>query len=101
MDPLDWTHQWENYEMMMYVETDAEPGIWMQVSRKHTESGAESWEVIYDRKIADLLDAIPGVFGSESWQEAMLRQHLNSNPQLVNDEKSYLHTVLAEERHDV
>lgn len=87
--------------MMMYVETDTDPGIWMQVSRKRTESGAESWEVIYDRKIADLLDDIPGGFGSESWQEAMLRQHLTSHPQLVNDEKSYLQTLLAEERPDV
>lgn len=97
MDPLDWTHQWENFEMMMYVEAGDDAGIRMQVARKTAESAAESWEVLYDRKVADVPDDVQGTYGSEAWEEAVLRQHLNTHPQLVNEEKAYLASILAKE----
>jgi hypothetical protein len=95
-DPLDWLHQWDDFEMMMYARTEQEgdPGIFMQVSRKVVQDGAEEWEIIYDRKLADLFE-VAAEPGTDDWQEQILRQYLNAHPTLVNDEKQYLEQYLA------
>ena len=95
-DPLDWIHQWDDYEMMMYALPEDEPGIYMQVSQKTVRSGAEEWEIIYDRRIADLWSDASEVPGSDDWQEQVLRHHLNEHPELVAEEKAYLQRWLAE-----
>ena len=96
MDPLDWVHQWDNYEMVMYVRNDdGEQGIFMQVLEKHLQDGAEEWNIVYDRQIADLDPNVPGEPGSEAWEEKQLREHLNRNPQLVTEEKNYLKSYLG------
>ena len=90
-DPLDWIHQWDDYEMMLYARDTAEgdPGIFMQVSRKTNVGGAEEWEIVYDRKLDDLfaVDAEPG---TDEWRKKILRTYLNDHPNLVADEKRYL-----------
>lgn len=96
-DPLDWLHQWDDFEMMMYALHEGIPGIFMQVSRRTMRQGAEEWEIIYDRKIADLGDAATETPGTDAWQEQVLRHHLNQHPDLVPDEKAYLHQFLAGE----
>lgn len=96
-DPLDWLHQWDDYEMMMYAraEVDDEPGIYMQVSRRTMRAGAEEWQTIYDRKISDLPTDVDAPVGTEAWEESVLRNHLNEHPKLVNDEKDYLNQFLS------
>ncbi|MCL6625150.1 hypothetical protein [Alicyclobacillus shizuokensis] len=94
MDPLDWTHQWDDYEMMMYVCDDPdEEGIRMQVSRRQHRDGAEEWELLYDRKLADLPSRPPQTEHPkerEDWEESLLRTHLHEHPHLVDEEKRYL-----------
>jgi hypothetical protein len=96
-DPLDWLHQWDSYEMMMYALHEETPGIFMQVSRKQMQSGAEEWEILYDRKIADVCDDATAPPGSDDWQEHVLRHYLNDHPELVADEKGYLQMWLNNE----
>ena len=96
MDPLDWTHQWDDYEMMMYARSDAEEqGIFIQVARRVQRFGAEEWEILYERRLADPAggptDATPG---TEVWEEQVLRSYLHLHPQMVNDEKTYLEQYL-------
>jgi hypothetical protein len=95
-DPLDWIHQWDDYEMMMYAlpPDEGEPGIYMQVSRKQLRDGAEEWDILYDRKIGDL-PQVEAPRGSELWHEQVLRRYLHAHPQLVADEKLYLAQFLA------
>lgn len=91
MDMLDWVHQWDDYEMFMYVRNDEdEKGIYMQVSRREKQQGAEQWDIVYDRKISDLLSGIEEPVGTDAWEERMLRTFLHQNPELVNHEKAYL-----------
>ncbi|MCL6632416.1 MAG: hypothetical protein K6T63_07250 [Alicyclobacillus herbarius] len=94
MDPLDWTHQWDDYEMMMYACTDpGEEGIRMQVSRRIQRDGAEEWEMLYDRKLIDLPSPPPAIDNPadlEDWEESVLRTHLHEHPQLVTEEKQFL-----------
>lgn len=96
-DPLDWLHQWDDYEMMMYARADEgdDPGICMQVSRRVLRDGAEEWEIVYDRKIADLPEDISEPVGTDAWEERVLRNHLNEHPKLVLDEKAYLAQLLT------
>jgi hypothetical protein len=96
-DPLDWLHQWDDFEMMMYARADAddEPGIHMQVSRGLMRDGAQEWEIIYDRKIADIELEVAEPVGSDAWEEKVLRHHLQENPKVVVDEKEYLNRFLA------
>ncbi|RIV28771.1 hypothetical protein D2Q93_01905 [Alicyclobacillaceae bacterium I2511] len=91
-NPLDWIHQWDNYEMMMYAEEESgEPaGIFMQVSRRSSYPGAEQWEVLYQRKLADISMQTESIPGSELWQEQVLRDYLQRFPTLVVDEKEYV-----------
>lgn len=108
MDRMDWTHQWDEFEMFMYVVLQSEdvPGIYMQVSRRDRQDGAEQWEILYDRKIADLrpgdlamthqasdVDDRPG---TEAWEERILRRELTEHPDLVDREKLYLQEHLAQ-----
>ncbi|WDL98053.1 hypothetical protein [Alicyclobacillus sp. ALC3] len=107
MDQMDWTHQWDDFEMFMYVVGPDEdvPGIYMQVSQRDRQEGVEQWEILYDRKIADLeqgdlepaiqsSDAEAGP-GSEVWEERILRRQLRDHPDLVDREKEYLQEHLA------
>ncbi|SFU36859.1 hypothetical protein SAMN05421543_101318 [Alicyclobacillus macrosporangiidus] len=95
-DPLDWIHQWDDFEMMMYARHDVdEPGIFMQVSRRLQREGAEEWEILYDRKIADVPEGIAEMPGTDAWEERVLRRHLTDHPQLVNEEKQHLAEFLA------
>ncbi|OFW81141.1 MAG: hypothetical protein A2201_08090 [Alicyclobacillus sp. RIFOXYA1_FULL_53_8] len=99
MDPLDWLHQWDDYEMVMYVSfQEGDDGIFMQVSQRKMYEGAEEWEILYDRKIAELPSEleVAGQTGSEEWEERALRHHLNGHPQLVNDEKEFLQHFLTQ-----
>jgi hypothetical protein len=98
-DPLDWLHQWDDFEMIMYARDPSEQddGIFMQVSRKTARSGVEEWQILYDRKIADL-PVDQRYDGAEierdRWEEQVLRHHLNEHPELVSDEKLYLQRFL-------
>jgi hypothetical protein len=95
LDPLDWTHQWDDFEMMMYVSDDpGEEGIRMQVSRRTQRDGAEEWVVLYDRRLADLPSTAPGA-DREAWEESILRTYLHEHPHLVSEEKRYLEEWLA------
>ncbi|MCL6452229.1 MAG: hypothetical protein K6T78_01235 [Alicyclobacillus sp.] len=97
-DPMDWTHQWDRYEMMMYALTGpTDAGIYMQVSERAERDGAEEWNILYSRKIADLPSGIQGPVGSEQWEDQVLRQHFTAHPELVDEEKSHLAAWL--ERH--
>lgn len=102
MDPLEWTHQWDNYEMMMYVETDGDnPGIFMQVSQRIRRDGAEEWQILYDRKLAGYnSEAGRGETGSAEWEDAILRDYLHQNPHLVRDEKAYFEARTAGDTHE-
>lgn len=98
MDPLDWVHQWEHYEMVMYVSfQEGDDGIFMQVSERNQRDGAEEWEILYNRKIESLSENHDSAFpmGSEAWEERILRNHLNAHPKLVQDEKDYLAQFLS------
>lgn len=94
-DPLDWIHPWDDYEMMMYALHEDTPGIFMQVSQRTKTDGAEEWEILYDRKISDLCTDTSETAGSDPWQEHVLRHYLNDHPELVANEKEYLHNWLA------
>ncbi|MCL6548237.1 MAG: hypothetical protein K6T30_04930 [Alicyclobacillus sp.] len=96
MDPLDWVHQWDDFEMMMYaLPGEGESGgVFMQVSRRNVRDGAEEWEIVYDRRIGDFDPTVNGEPGSEAWEEQVLRRFLNAHPQLVDEEKAYLRGVL-------
>jgi hypothetical protein len=97
LDILDWTHQWDNYEMFMYVRNDEdEKGIYMQVSERIMRDGAEEWVILYDRKLAELLTDIEGEPGTETWEENMLKTYLHRHPQLVNEEKAYVEAFLRD-----
>lgn len=90
-DPLDWTHQWEHFEMMMYALSEGEEtGIFMQVTERIMRDGAEEWDILYDRRIADLGDDVVTAASSEHWEEQVLRRYLNAHPDLVSAEKAYL-----------
>ncbi|MDQ0190913.1 hypothetical protein JI721_02820 [Alicyclobacillus cycloheptanicus] len=100
MDPLDWTHQWEDFEMFMYVDGTAgeDAGIHMQVSRRTRGEGAEEWEILYDRTIAPLdTTDIAEAPGTEAWEERILRRHLQAHPELVDEEKAYVASFLQNE----
>lgn len=100
MDPLDWVHQWDDYEMYMYAEPDSEPGletsgIFMQVSKRTQRQGAEEWELLYSRHLEDLPRAVEGVTpGSPGWEDTVLRTYLKQHPDVVADEKGFLHQWL-------
>lgn len=99
-DALDWLHQWDDFEMLMYALHEGTPGVFMQVSRRTLRAGAEEWEVLYDRKIADLGDERDDTTetpGTDAWQEQVLRHHFNQHPDLVSEEKAYLEQFLAGE----
>ncbi|QQE80298.1 hypothetical protein [Alicyclobacillus sp. SO9] len=102
MDPLEWTHQWDNYEMMMYVETEGEhTGIFMQVSQRDKRDGAEEWEILYNRKLSDYSpEAGRGKTDFAEWEDAVLRDYLHQHPHLVRDEKAYFETRMAGEAHE-
>lgn len=99
MDPLDWVHQWENYEMVMYVSfQEGDDGIFIQISERNQRDGAEEWQILYDRKISPLPPEgeISYPVGSEDWEERVLRNHLNAHPNLVPEEKAYLTRFLEQ-----
>lgn len=100
-DPLDWTHQWDDFEMYMYLDNvgdeEEKPGIRMQVSRRCLEDGAEQWELLYDRKIADWPAGILIGEVNNSLEEQVLREYLDSHPSLVEDEKRFLAAFLQDE----
>lgn len=116
MERMDWTHQWENFEMFMYVvpPEEGDPGIFMQVLRRELQDRAEQWDMLYDRKIAELepadlspveeidtassddLSVRAALPGSEAWEERILRRQMQQNPNLVDEEKIYLRDFLEQ-----
>jgi hypothetical protein len=102
VDPLDWVHQWDDFEMMMYVASDPDgrPGVFMQVSQRTLRDGAEEWRILYDRRIGDVDPSVPGTPGTEEWEEGVLRSYLAQHPHLVEDEKAYVERFLAENARD-
>lgn len=96
-DPLDWVHSWDDFEMMMYAVADGDDtGIFMQVSRREMQYGAEVWETVYDRKLTDEFRQTEEKLDSDPWHEAVLRHYLNTHPELVSDEKAFLSEWLRE-----
>ncbi|MCL6636382.1 MAG: hypothetical protein K6T26_00420 [Alicyclobacillus sp.] len=95
-DPLDWIHQWDDFEMMLYALPGAAEagGVFMQVSRRVQEEGAEAWEILYDRRLADCPPGIDEPPGSDAWEERVLRRYLQEHPELVAEEKAYLAAFL-------
>ncbi|GAX90788.1 hypothetical protein [Effusibacillus lacus] len=92
MNPLDWTHIWDDYEMMMYVGKDdtGQEKIFMQVSRIIRTDQATEQEILYDREIGFLNpDIIRGV-DRDAWEEKQLRWFLETHPDLVEREKTFL-----------
>lgn len=98
VDPLDWVHQWDDLEMMMYAVADDEdgPGVRMQVSRRVQRDDAEEWEILYDRRLGDADPSVAEPVGSEAWEEAVLRRYLQQHPELVEQEKAYTAQFLRE-----
>lgn len=92
VDPLDWVHQWDDYEMYMYAEASSsdgeEAGIYIQVSKRSLVQGAEEWSLLYERRLSDLPVVPPAPDGDV--EDALLRAYLKQNPNLVPDEKAYL-----------
>jgi hypothetical protein len=97
VDPLDWVHQWDDFEMMMYAVADDEegPGVRMQVSRRVMRDGAEEWEILYDRRLGDPDPNVQEEPGTEAWEEAVLRSYLHAHPDLVEQEKAYVAEFLS------
>ena len=96
MDPLDWIHQWDDYEMYLYAESgdaDRESGIFMQVSKSFSRDGATLWEMLYERRLCDVPETGPSP-EQPNWEDAVLRTYLHEHPNLVADEKKYLETWL-------
>jgi len=91
MDPLEWVHQWDNFEMMMYARSpeEGDAGVFIQVSKRLILQGAEEWEIVYDRKLQDI-DVTHENTDVAEWEERVLRDYLTCHPQLVNDEKQFL-----------
>ncbi|MBX5435676.1 MAG: hypothetical protein IRZ33_00495 [Alicyclobacillaceae bacterium] len=97
MDPLAWAHQWDEFEMMLYaLPGDEQGGVFVQVSRRRVQNGAEEWEILYDRRVGDADATVTAEPGSEAWEEAVLRRFFNAHPDLVNAEKAYLRAFLAQ-----
>ncbi|HEU4964358.1 MAG TPA: hypothetical protein VFV52_10990 [Bacilli bacterium] len=94
MDPMDWVHSWDDYEIMMYVEQDEQGlwGIYMQGSRVVREQGLFEMELLYDRKIGDLNPEIrrEDAPREDDWQERQLRWFLETHPELVEREKQFM-----------
>jgi hypothetical protein len=92
MNPLDWTHQWEDYEMMMYVGKDdaGQEKIFIQVSKLIRTDRATEQEILYDREIGLLNPEIIRGVDRDAWEEKQLRWFLDTHPDLVEREKAYL-----------
>lgn len=93
-DPLDWTHQWDDYEMYMYVDVDSDReqdrGVRMQVLQRSLLQGAEEWTLLYDRRLAPLpAEDTQGEWNDQE-EERVLREFLLATPQLVSHEKEVL-----------
>lgn len=98
MDPLDWVHQWDQYEMYMYAELHTEegtPGIYMQVSRRELVQGAEEWSLLYERRLGDL-PSLPAD-GQRDEEDRTLRAYLNQHPNIVPEEKQFLLDWLSQQ----
>ncbi|WP_018132089.1 hypothetical protein [Effusibacillus pohliae] len=92
MNPLDWTHAWDDFEMMLYVGKDdtGQEKIFMQVSKITRTEQATEQEILYDREIGLLnLEIIRGV-DRDAWEEKQLKWFLDTHPDLVEREKAYL-----------
>lgn len=89
-DQLDWVHQWDNFEMVMYVDKDDEGNhaIFMQVLVKQEDEGAEAWDILYDRVVTRVDYAVDASPDSDAWHDQVLRHFLNTHPTLVLDEKA-------------
>ena len=96
-DALNWVHQWDEYEMVMYAQPEPgeQSGVFMQVSRHRHHSGAEEWEILYQRKLADISVQTESQPGSDEWQEQILRNYLRRFPSVVADEKAYIEKFLS------
>lgn len=99
-DQLDWVHRFEdNYEMVMYLQlenTDSD-GIYMQVLMKVDEQGAESWQILYNRRLTSVIGDVAVDRNHDSYEDEVLRQYLRSHPTLVEDEKEYFQAWLREQ----
>lgn len=96
-DQLDWVHAFDDFEMVMYVRMDGDldDGIYMQVLQKTQEDGAESWNIVYDRRLRAGVEG--GLLRAEdpAFEDEVLRAFLHAHPTLVDDEKQYLQEWLA------
>ncbi|MFD1673426.1 hypothetical protein [Alicyclobacillus fodiniaquatilis] len=91
-DQLDWVHRWDDFEMMMYVQMDGteHDGIYMQVLRQNTLNGVEEWEILYDRRLSNIINDIVATPDDPAYEDVILRKYLNDHPDLVMEEKQYL-----------
>ncbi|MFC4768362.1 hypothetical protein [Effusibacillus consociatus] len=92
MNPLDWTHQWDQFEMMMYVGKDdtGQEKIFMQVSKVIRIEQATEQEILYDREIGLLNPEIIRGVDRDAWEEKQLKWFLDTHPDLVEREKAYV-----------
>jgi hypothetical protein len=98
-DQLDWVHQWDQFEMVMYVDQD-ETGadcIHMQVLAKQEDEGAEVWDILYDRIVTTIDYSVDATLHTDAWQDQVLRHYLNTHPTLVPDEKEKVAAWMREE----
>lgn len=91
-DQLDWVHRFDDYEMLMYVLADdtESDGIYMQVMQKIDEVGAESWDILYDRRLSSIIGDVEVDRDHESFEDEVLRKYLREHPSLVEEEKMHL-----------
>lgn len=95
-DQLDWVHRFDDFEMFMYVLADGsdEDGIYMQLLHRELVDGAETWNILYDRRLSSIIGEVLSNPGSPTYEDEVLRMYLNQHPNLVDDEKEYLQNWL-------
>ncbi|WP_067619434.1 hypothetical protein [Alicyclobacillus acidiphilus] len=97
-DQLDWVHSFDDYEMFMYVrhEGQDDDGIYMQMLVRQRVDGAESWDIVYDRRLTAELADVSVPPDDPAYEDAVLRSYLNDHPAVVDEEKAFLAKWLAE-----
>jgi hypothetical protein len=99
-DQLDWVHSFGDFEMVMYVLADGgeDDGIYMQVLSRNVTDGAEAWDILYDRRLTNVIGDVPLEPDHPSFEDEVLRNYLHEHPTLVDDEKEFLRNWLEQSR---
>lgn len=91
-DQLDWVHAFDDYEMFMYVrhEGKEDDGIYMQMLSRERVDGAETWDILYDRRLTAELGSPSVAQDDPAYEDEILRSYLALHPSIVDEEKAYL-----------